>query len=65
VGEPPRYAPSLKGLLLTGDEPRYLQAHPAGGHGTPSAISTEPLWWPGGKIAAPHLGSYLVQASRR
>jgi sulfide:quinone oxidoreductase len=65
VEMPPRYSPSLKGLLLTGDEPHYLQARPAGGHGAPATISTDPLWWPGGKIAAPLLGSYLVTAAHR
>jgi sulfide:quinone oxidoreductase len=65
VDLPPRYSPSLKGLLLTGDEPHYLLARPAGGHGAPATISTDPLWWPGGKIAAPHLGNYLATAAHR
>ncbi|HEY0390005.1 MAG TPA: FAD-dependent oxidoreductase [Gaiellales bacterium] len=64
VDEPPRYAPTLKGLLLTGEEPQYLQAEPTGGHGASATISSEPLWWPGGKIAAPHLASHLVRAAR-
>ena len=64
VDPPPRYTPTLRGLMLTGDEPQYLEAKPTGGHGTPAKASTEPLWWPGGKIAAPHLGSYLVAARR-
>lgn len=64
VDLPPRYSPTLKGLLLTGEEPQYLEARPTGGHGLSATMSTEPLWWPGGKIAAPHLGSYLVEARR-
>jgi hypothetical protein len=58
----PRQA--LRGLLLTGEEPHYLTSEPAGGHGAAATISTEPLWWPGGKIAAHHLGAYLAQARR-
>jgi sulfide:quinone oxidoreductase len=65
VGMPSRYSPTLKSLLLTGDEPQYLEATPTGGHGAPATASTDPLWWPGGKIAAPHLGDYLVRAARR
>ena len=60
VDMPARYSPHLMGLLLTGEEPQYLESKPIGGHGSPSTITADPLWWPGGKIAAPHLGSYLV-----
>jgi sulfide:quinone oxidoreductase len=62
VDPPQPHRPLLRGLLLTGDEPRYLASDPTGGHATADAISTEPLWWPGGKIAARHLGAYLVRA---
>lgn len=61
VEEPEPHRPALRALLLTGDEPRYLESRPAGGHGA-STSSTEPLWWPGGKIAARYLGPYLAQA---
>jgi len=60
VDMPARYSPHLMGLLLTGEEPQYLASKPTGGHGSPSTATADPLWWPGGKIAAPHLGSYLV-----
>lgn len=62
VEEPAPHRPTLRALLLTGDEPRYLESRPAGGHGAPSNASTEPLWWPGGKIAARYLGPYLANA---
>jgi len=65
VEEPAPHRPVLRGLLLTGEEPQYLEAMPAGGHGATEVASTEPLWWPGGKIAAHHLGAYLVQAGHR
>ena len=58
---PEPHRPVLHGLLLTGDQPRYLSADPTGGRGATETISTEPLWWPGGKIAARHLGAYLVR----
>jgi sulfide:quinone oxidoreductase len=64
IEEPAPHRPVLRGLLLTGKEPQYLEAHPSGGRGATEVTSTEPLWWPGGKIAAKYLGAYLVQASR-
>ena len=62
VDPPQPHRPVLRGLLLTGEEPRYISSDPTGGHGPGEPISTEPLWWPGGKIAARHLGAYLVRA---
>lgn len=62
LDEPPPLRPVLRGLLITGGEPHYLLADPTGGRGQTAASSTEPLWWPGGKIAAHHLGPYLAQA---
>ena len=62
LDDPPPLRPVLQGLLLTGDTPRYLFADLSGGHGSTAAASTEPLWWPGGKIAARHLGHYLAHA---
>ena len=61
VPEPEPHRPTLRALLLTGDEPQYLESHPTGGHG--GAITAgEPPWWPGGKIAAQYLGPYLAHA---
>jgi sulfide:quinone oxidoreductase len=65
VDEPQPHRPSLRGLLLTGDEPHYLDAEPTGGQGASATVSTEPLWWPGGKIAAHHLGAYLAEVRRQ
>jgi sulfide:quinone oxidoreductase len=62
VDEPELHRPTLRALLLTGGEPQYLESRPAGGQGAPAAATTEPLWWPGGKIAARYLGPYLAQA---
>ena len=62
LDDPPPFHPVLRGLLLTGDTPQYLFADLTGGHGSTATTSTEPLWWPGGKIAAHHLGHYLAHA---
>jgi sulfide:quinone oxidoreductase len=51
------FRPILRGLLLTGAEPRYLRA-PATGE--VSEVSFQPLWWPPGKIAGRHLTPYLA-----
>jgi sulfide:quinone oxidoreductase len=50
------YEPVLRGLLLTGGQPRFLRHDTAGR----SEVADEPLWWPADKIAARHLGSYLA-----
>jgi sulfide:quinone oxidoreductase len=65
LGEPAPLRPVLRGLLITGGEPQYLIAEPTGGKGDTAAGSTEPLWWPGGKIAAHYLGPYLARAPHR
>jgi sulfide:quinone oxidoreductase len=52
------YKPKLRGKLLTGAEPVYLERRP---HAPPeSEASHEFLWWPPHKIAGRHLGSYLA-----
>jgi len=57
--EPTPFRPLLQGLLLTGGEPRFLRADPAGGRGETSVIATSPLWWPPGKIAGGRLAEFL------
>jgi hypothetical protein len=51
------YKPRLQGLLLTGDDPVYLEHRPS----APSAseASSRFLWWPAHKVAGRHLGRYL------
>ena len=53
--EPQPFRPVLRGLLLTGDAPRYMRAEVSGGRGEGWEVSKQPLWWPPGKIAAKHL----------
>ncbi len=49
--------PVLRGMLLTGERPRYLEADVAGR--TMPTVSSEPLWWPPLKVAARFLGPAL------
>jgi sulfide:quinone oxidoreductase len=58
--QPHRFQPVLRGLLLTGGEPRYLRSEHHGGQGDTSTVSGEPLWWPPGKIVGRYLAPYLA-----
>jgi sulfide:quinone oxidoreductase len=60
IEDPPPLRPGLSGLLLTGGTPLYIHADVTGGSGDTATTSRAPLWWPGGKIAARHLGHYLA-----
>jgi sulfide:quinone oxidoreductase len=62
LAEPAPLRPVMRGLLITGGRPQYLLADLAGGRGETATSSTEPLWWPGAKIAAHYLGPYLAEA---
>ena len=62
IDEPPPLRLHLRALLLTGKTPLYLHADVTGGRGNTATTSTTPLWWPGGKIDAHHLGHYLAHA---
>jgi sulfide:quinone oxidoreductase len=57
---PRPFRPVLRGLVLTGAEPRYLRAEIAR-PGDLSQVSTEPLWWPPAKIAGRHLAPFLAR----
>ncbi len=57
--DPQPFRPILRGLLLTGGPPRYLQADISGRSGDDSAISGEALWWPPDKLAGRYLAPYL------
>jgi sulfide:quinone oxidoreductase len=52
---PQPYRPVLRGVLLTGETPRFLRR----GEGTPSLASEQAAWWPPHKIAARELAPYL------
>jgi sulfide:quinone oxidoreductase len=54
---PAPFRPVLRGLLLTGMVSRFLRAEPGT---SASAVDTEPLWWPPGKIVGRYLAPYLA-----
>jgi sulfide:quinone oxidoreductase len=58
------FEPVVRGILLTGDEPKYLSAEIMGGRGFTSSISDQPQWQPPTKIAAQYLAPYLEQRSQ-
>jgi sulfide:quinone oxidoreductase len=59
--DPQPFRPSIHGVLLTGDKPRYLSAEITGGRGFSSELTYEPTWSPPTKIAARYLAPYLEQ----
>jgi len=54
---PRPFAPVLRGLMLTGLTPRYMEAELGS---LESTLDTEPLWWPPAKIAGRYLGPFLA-----
>ena len=55
--EPRSFDPVLRGVLWTGEEPRYLQGRLGGGHGETSSLTAEPPW---GKSEGKIVGRYLT-----
>ena len=58
--DPQPFRPVLRGLLLTGGQPRYLRQELSGGAGDTSDVSPDPLWWPPAKIVGRHLAPFLA-----
>jgi sulfide:quinone oxidoreductase len=58
IANPEPFRPVLRGLLLTGREPRYLRAS---ADTEASEVAFRPLWWPPGKIAGRHIAPYLAR----
>jgi sulfide:quinone oxidoreductase len=56
---PSPFRPVLRGLLLTGGRPRYLEHELTGAFGDSSASELEPLWWPPAKIVGRYLSPFL------
>ena len=56
---PQPFRPVLRGLLLTGAQPRYLRHEITRGVGEEATVSPEPLWWPPAKIVGRHLAPFL------
>jgi sulfide:quinone oxidoreductase len=63
--EPKPFQPTVYGMLLTGNSPRYLRAHVTGGYGFSSEVSEDPLWTPPRKIVAKYLAPYLEKHESR
>jgi sulfide:quinone oxidoreductase len=59
--EPEPFRPVLRGLLLTGEAPRFLRAELGGGTGDTSLATGELLWWPPGKIVGRYLAPFLAE----
>jgi sulfide:quinone oxidoreductase len=59
---PKPFRPVFRGMLLTGQAPRFLWADLADERDAGSAIAPHPLWWPPGKIAGGRLGPFLHDA---
>jgi sulfide:quinone oxidoreductase len=58
--EPRPFRPVLRGLLLTGETPRYMRAEVTGGRGSDWQVSEHALWWPPSKVAGRYLAPYLA-----
>ena len=61
---PKPFDPEIRGILLTGEKPRYLTARITGGHGFSTEMTAEPTWSPAGKISATYLTPYLERQDR-
>jgi sulfide:quinone oxidoreductase len=60
---PQPFRPVLRGLLLTGRQPRYLRRDATRAGGDASAVSVDPLWWPPAKIVGRYLAPFLAEAA--
>jgi sulfide:quinone oxidoreductase len=56
--EPAPFRPVLRGMLVTGREPQFLEA--GAGAGSGAAGGRSPLWWPPTKVAGRHLAPFLA-----
>jgi sulfide:quinone oxidoreductase len=57
--EPEPFRPVLRGLLVTGDVPRFLR-YELTSPGRPGEVDELELWWPPSKIVGRYLGPYLA-----
>jgi sulfide:quinone oxidoreductase len=57
--EPRPFRPVLRGMLLTGAQPRYLRRE-IGADEESSWASEAPIWWPPAKIVGRHLAPFLA-----
>ncbi|HEX3239522.1 MAG TPA: FAD-dependent oxidoreductase [Solirubrobacterales bacterium] len=63
--DPRPFDPVLRGVLWTGEEPRYLQGWIGGGHGEASSLTAEPPWGSGeGKIVGRYMTDFFAEVNR-
>jgi sulfide:quinone oxidoreductase len=60
IAEPAPFRPSLDAVLLSGEMATHLHRSLATGTTSPAREQAGDAWWPLGKVAARHLGSYLA-----
>jgi CBS domain-containing protein len=58
--DPKPFRPVVRGLLVTGGEPRFLRRELGGESQQEPAASYEPLWWPPAKIVGSYLAPFLA-----
>jgi sulfide:quinone oxidoreductase len=56
------FRPVLRGMLFTGDEPRFMRSGVPGAD-PDTSDAWYPLWWPPSKIAGRYLAPYLLKRS--
>jgi sulfide:quinone oxidoreductase len=56
---PKPFRPIMRGVLLTGELPRYMRTVLGEGKEELSAVATHAFWWPPSKIAGKYLAPYL------
>jgi sulfide:quinone oxidoreductase len=59
--DPRPFEPSLQGMLLTGEDPKFISGALTGGRGETSLFSDRALWGPSGKVGGLHLGPLLAR----
>jgi sulfide:quinone oxidoreductase len=61
--DPAPFRPVLRGMLLTGGEPRFMRSGVPGADDPDIPGAWYPLWWPPTKIAGRYLAPYLFERS--
>ena len=59
--EPEPFRAVLRGLLLTGREPRFLRTELSALREGAFQLDQDPLWWPPAKISGRYLGPFLAE----
>jgi sulfide:quinone oxidoreductase len=58
--EPSPFHPVLRGMLLTGAQPRYLRRDLDAGEDAAAWVSESPIWWPPAKVVGRYLAPFLA-----